>query len=159
MESPADGTHFMRFYLNLPFGVFKSNVGLAPGTRLFFGTTLWETEALPRLREETRRLGAAIDGYNERRASKSWLQRFGSSFVGYNKYLQAVTALERIGAIGSPGTSEGVMLGTFTASKEGYVGIQGGRRGRQFGQVGTFSIRRSRGISSATTVEDRELVH
>merc|ERR1719409_1375732 len=146
MAAPAEGTHFLRFYVDLPDGVFKSDMGLPPRTRLFFGTTLWETEALPALRQEVKHLTAFIDGYN--------------------KYQEAVLALEKIGGIGTPGTSEGVTFGPFTASKEGYVGVQGGRGGKQFGQVGTFSIRRGGGLPDLSSTandrksvsEDRELV-
>jgi hypothetical protein len=162
MESPADGTHFLRVYVDLPDGVSKSDVGLNPGRRLFFATTLWQTAALPRLLENRNRLEAVIEGYNESvqtREGTNWLQRFRSSVAGYNKYREASIVLEKISGIGSPGKSEGVVLGAFTASKEGYVGVQGGRRGRQFGQVGTFSIRRAREIPVGTaTAQDRELV-
>jgi hypothetical protein len=169
MAAPAEGTHFLRFYVDLPDGVFKSDMGLPPRTRLFFGTTLWETEALPALRQEVKHLTAFIDGYDKDlrdREGKNWFQRFRTSVAGYNKYQEAVLALEKIGGIGTPGTSEGVTFGPFTASKEGYVGVQGGREGKQFGQVGTFSIRRGGGLPDLSSTaddrisvsEDRELV-
>jgi hypothetical protein len=160
-SSPAHGTHFLRFCVDLPDGVSKSDIGLNPGRRLYFGTTLWETAALPRLREDTQRLQSIVAGYREKREGKSWLQRFRTSLAGYNEYTEAVVALEKMSAIGSPGKSEGVVLGPFTASTEGYIGVQGGRRGRQFGQVGTFSIRRASGELhgvTSTVVKERELV-
>ena len=54
---------------------------------------------------------AFIDRYDKDlrdREGKNWFQRFRTSVAGYNKYQEAVLALEKIGGIGTPGTSEGV---------------------------------------------------
>jgi ATP-dependent Clp protease adapter protein ClpS len=160
----ASGAHFLRFYLDLPNGVYKSSgdavVGLHPGRRLFFGLTFWETDELPRIRKDTRSLQAVIHDYEEslRPEGRNMFQRVWSSVKGYNTYKDSRKKLEKMNAIGSPPKAEGVYAGPYTAAKEGYVGVQGGPKGTQFGQVGTFAIKRVGEPTSEPTVYRRAIL-
>jgi ATP-dependent Clp protease adapter protein ClpS len=165
LGSATDGAHTLRFYLDLPNGVYKPSgdvlVGLNPGRRLFFGVTLWETEELPRIRRDTQRLKAAVEGYEEslRPEGRNTFERLWSGVTGYNTYKESREKLEKINAIGSPPKAEGVSVGPYIAAKEGSVEVQEGPESQrmQFG-VGTFGIKRAGEPTSEPTVYRRALI-